>query len=402
LVSALIARVAVAVLILASVAGPILRESPPVVAAAPSFADVQIGEMQDVVSHHRDVFGGLAGDSRTHLVTIYVAPSANPSRLSLALAAVSVVGTPADPKQGAKPKRWSVKYATAGPSLAALDAVAQKVSSAQPWRTNVGDKLVSWGIDPARHVVVIGVETISPSIASDASSAFANLAVLEVVERPRNLDRYLDGQPYWGGVRLTEGYKNCTAGFVAFDPAGGKGMLTAGHCWDMNVTVNQGYRDSGGIHITGPMGKVTRRSWGDNLADAEFLNADIVGTSLYPKVYYGCCLNYNVTDSGTSFIGMTVCFDGAFTLDNCSGIVQAIDQCVYIAPYTSCSQTRAVSTNGTRMCDYGDSGGPTYVPNALGATAYGLIKAGNLAGTNCYYSELLPAMNGLGVALVVP
>jgi hypothetical protein len=143
------------------------------------FDESQIGDMQSVVQRNREVFGGLFGDPASHIVTIFVAPTADPTSVAKAKSAVLA----ASARPGFQyPKPWRLGFVVAGPSLAALDVVLSEVTVAQPWTTDVGTKLVSWNIDAVRHKVMIGVLAITPTISADARSAFGNLAVLETAE----------------------------------------------------------------------------------------------------------------------------------------------------------------------------------------------------------------------------
>jgi len=153
----------------------------PVVATPGSeeYDDIQVGEIQKVVDRYREVFGGLVGDPTSKVVTVYVAPTADPASVAQAKAALLLAGTVPGFQY---PKPWRLGFAVAGPSLAALDVVLARLDTAQPWRSDVGTGLVSWGIDATRHAVLIGVHEITPTISSDARSAFGNLAVLETAE----------------------------------------------------------------------------------------------------------------------------------------------------------------------------------------------------------------------------
>jgi hypothetical protein len=143
------------------------------------FDEGQISDMQSVVQRNREVFGGLVGDSASHIVTIFVAPTADPTSVAKAKSAVLA----ASARPGFQyPKPWRLGFVVAGPSLAALDVVEGEVTVAQPWTTDVGTKLVSWNTDAVRHKVMIGVLEITPTLSADARSAFGNLAVLETTE----------------------------------------------------------------------------------------------------------------------------------------------------------------------------------------------------------------------------
>ena len=41
---------------------------------------------------------------------------------------------------------------------------------------------MGWGIDQARHRVVVGVLEITPTLSAEAHAAFGNLAILETAE----------------------------------------------------------------------------------------------------------------------------------------------------------------------------------------------------------------------------
>jgi hypothetical protein len=156
---------------------------PSPIAATPGleeYDDLQVGDMQRRVDGEREIFGGLVGNPMSKVVTIYIATTADPGRVAQAKAAVLAAGA----RPGFQyPKPWRLGFVVAGPSLAALDGVLNRLQVVQPWRKDVGSNLMGWGIDPARHAVRISVLEISPTISADARSAFGNLAVLETAER---------------------------------------------------------------------------------------------------------------------------------------------------------------------------------------------------------------------------
>ncbi len=375
--------------------------------AAPTnlFADSQVGEMQDIVSQNRDIFGGLAGDPLTNIVTIYIAPSADSTKRDTAIGRLSAIGTPTDAKFGSSEKHWSVRYVVAGPSLAVLDTANQRISSALPWRTDVGADLVSWGIDPSRHAVVVGVEAVTTALISETKTTFGDSVVITQRERPvRDASRLLDVTPYWAGDRTAlsgNRYSECTAGFAAYDPNAGnhQGVLGMGHCYSSGTTVLQGYYDSNGsLHQSGNMGKVTRYSFSNNTVDAEFLDATTLGTTVQDWVYTTSTNGLQVRTTGTSYSGLRVCTDGSFTGQNCNGVVQSTEQCVYIYPYTTCHLTLA--TASSQLCQGGDSGGPVYTAYGTGLEAYGLIESSIPDGTQCYYSEIHDVVSALNVVVM--
>lgn len=389
-----------------AVSGTIQGVSPAYASPAQPLSDLQVGELQQTVDQYRQVFGGLWGDPVTHLVTIKVAPGmVDQTRRSAAMKKISVVGTASDPKARTGPKRWHVRFSEAGPSLAILDAVMSKVTTAQPWAQDTAGIRVSWYIDPQLDKVVIGLEQITPRLVSEAQSSFGNLALLTVEERSVLYNRLLDSQPYWGSDRVSVNGGSCTAAFEAQDTnTGHYGLLTAGHCWSVGTIVKQGYYDSGGtLHASGTMGKVTIRSYGNNVVDGEFMDATSQGTRVQDYVWVGPdppAGGRRVTSLGTSFVGLSECFDGSFTNENCSGLVDQVDVCAQFPTYYECHLDRAHSTNGSHLAQGGDSGGPVEQHDAgSGVAAYGTVTGGN--STEYYYSDLGWVLNALSVGLVV-
>ncbi len=163
------------------VAGP-LKTPPEAIPGSQEYADLQVGDMQQIVNSFPTVFGGLWGDPATKVVTISIAPNADNSAAAAAMAEIARIGTQSDPHVGDGPKKWRAGFVTVGPSLSVLEVVRSKVPTAQPWRTDVGKHLVSWGIDPVHHAVNVGVDLITPTISEDASSEFGGLVILETSE----------------------------------------------------------------------------------------------------------------------------------------------------------------------------------------------------------------------------
>ncbi|OLD49935.1 MAG: hypothetical protein AUI42_05660 [Actinobacteria bacterium 13_1_40CM_2_65_8] len=144
------------------------------------YDELQIGKMQSVVNSYRDIFGGLVGDPRSHVITIYVATTADPG--SVAQAKASLFSATAASNGFGSLNHWRVGFVVEGPSLATLDGVLNRLQVAQPWGKDVGAKLMGWGIDPVLHKVRIRVLEITPAISADARAAFGDLAVLETAE----------------------------------------------------------------------------------------------------------------------------------------------------------------------------------------------------------------------------
>jgi hypothetical protein len=149
------------------------------------------------------------------------------------------------------------------------------------------------------------------------------------------------------------------------------------------------------------MGRVTVQSWADWVPDAEFIDATVTGTGIQDWDYTSMSDGSHIVTSGSSFIGMAVCLDGSFTGQNCAGYVNATNVTRYYSGHYVTKLTEVGPSNGSSMCQDGDSGGPAYTGvGYLKLSAYGTISAGNGAGTDCYYSELTDELNALGAGLV--
>lgn len=228
-------------------------------------------------------------------------------------------------------------------------------------------------------------------------------------QRPILHSRLLDSLPYYGSDRVSTGGMSCTVGFEVYQQISPGvfhyGMLTAGHCWSVGTVVQQGYYDSNGtLHSSGNMGKVTVRSYGNNVVDAEFLDGTATGTRVTDLVWVGPnppSQAPHVHSSGTSVYGLQVCFDGSFTAENCQGDVDATDVCTQFQyGYYECHLDRAFSLNGSTLAGGGDSGGPVETHDGTGGlVVYGTDTGGN-GTTQEYYSDLAYELSALNVGLI--
>lgn len=384
----------------------------PAVEAAPTgkVNDRQLGAMQATVSSNRDVFGGLVVNNRQAIATIYVALTASPSRKQQALSTLAADATAGKDLGAIDQGKWTVRYVSRDPSLAALEGILARVKSLS-WSAGIADHWISYGIDPSKGAVSVGVDAISPTLASDTRSAFSGLVTLRTMDRPKHLSRLADSQPWWGGDRIYDsglwGSKQCTAGFSAYRNSDGhRGMLTSGHCFTNGENAKQGYCTGPfSCNYYGNMGNVAAYSYCQYCLDGEWIDSQAAGSSVQGNVYTthnadGTDNSASVYGWGQSSAGLTVCLDGSVTIENCGAtVVGQLEQCVNIEGTVSCNLTEVNSP--TQACQYGDSGGPVYRywgTQAIGA--YGLIDAGNGAGTDCFYTEIRDAMNVLGVTII--
>jgi hypothetical protein len=153
-------------------AGPV-RNPPLAVPGSRTFDQGQISGMAGIVYANRDTFGGLWGDPKTHVVTIYVAAKADKrtaDQLKEQLLGVPTANTG---------EQWRVGFLTGGPSLAELDAVVNEVSTSSHWSAVNQGNLLGYGIDQQRQVANFEVDVITPSMSAAAIGEFGSMMSLE-------------------------------------------------------------------------------------------------------------------------------------------------------------------------------------------------------------------------------
>jgi hypothetical protein len=158
-----------------------LKASAEAIAGTDVYADSQVGEMQEIVTAHASAFGGLWGDPATHVVTIYIPAKADYQTARAARDQILAIRPWISTNPVQNP--WRVGFITEGPSLAELEVVQSKLTTAQPWVTDIGDHVVSWGIDATHHAVTVGVDVITPTVSHDALTQFGALVILQTSER---------------------------------------------------------------------------------------------------------------------------------------------------------------------------------------------------------------------------
>jgi hypothetical protein len=392
--------------------------------------------IQQYVDHHRSEFGGIYVDSDTHTIHVNVTSTVKPES-QRAILDMSGGLSPTEPAAPDGKNPWKLELRHVKYSTAELQQVASQIATRQPWVTLFSNTIAWSGIDQRNNVVTVALTAVTQDLRQRVGQAFGDRIALITGERltfapkvtklqgpaqvkpvqPRNKadadaiapmrgdtvqvapspSRLLDGQPYYGGARIyrleASGDEvfiiQCTVAFAYSGPA----MQTAGHCSPSGGTYwAQGYWDQGEntIYQTGNMGRVFAVEWGDNVPDGALMNGSTYSASVWTQ------LQAVQTVRGTSFPaqGQGVCFDGSFTNENCSGVIDTVGGCADIYDPSDDSFTHvcgldfAHSANNSRMCQPGDSGGPVYqrVPN--GVKAAGIISATNEQGTVCAFSDI--------------
>ena len=145
------------------------------------------------------------------------------------------------------------------------------------------------------------------------------------------------------------------------------------------------------------MGTVTFSQYGGGSWDAAFVDA--------PNGVQGYVYNYENSwlplhgFSGGPMAGNAVCTDGYVTGQNCSGIIQNTNICVFYTDGTFlCGLDSATSNNNTIISQHGDSGGPVYHGDGIGGViADGIISGNSNNGnpsTDVYFTPYGLAVGG--------
>jgi hypothetical protein len=406
--------------------------APPLAVASPVVPGGLIGssgitEVAALVGQHSDVFGGLILDSRGATLTVYTASgSGRPAQAQSLLRNVldRVPTTRRGVRVIVEERPWSA---------ADLDAVRAGIPSHEPFASAAGKGLSTWYVDPASNTVRVGLTAVTPAARKAAAQTYGSAVTLETRSRysvakkviplggrlrsagdpgavgpavAPSPSRLLDTQPYFGGVRIGVLANNlltlCTA---AFPNSARTRMLTAGHCFPSNAVVQQGYLDTAvnAFITTGIVGRIDWRQWGNNRIDAETVNSQGQGTPLAAFMYTSLQGSKPIGAQVISLNGATVCADGSFTGENCRGVVDATNLCANIVDGTTtlrvCGLDSAHSSDGSRLVQPGDSGGPVYSydPTHSNVQPTGVVSAGNVGagqpGNQMLFTDILQLCN---------
>lgn len=352
----------------------------------------------------------------------------------LVLTTTAIIGLTAGPVLAAPAATASRSPGAPQRGLAELLQIRDSVPLRQPFASAAGSSLSVWYPDPATGTVIVGVTRVTPAIVAAARSTWGSTVRVVQRDRPqvatrvsrvtRTLQvassgkslgktaapapatapapsRLLDAPPYYGGTRIgvpdypSAGYiTECTAAFSNAT----KAMLSAGHCFRANTVVQQGYLDGTTWNYTGNMGKVDWVQWGTDRPDAEQINPALVGQQGVATPIYNT-LTTSVQVNGNAYrysIGAPFCTDGSFTGEKCKGVVDSANICANEndngTTVRVCNLISGHSTDGSRLVQHGDSGGPVYAKVTGGVARSGIINAGNVAsgqaGNQVYFTDL--------------
>ncbi|WP_169701968.1 hypothetical protein [Janibacter terrae] len=257
---------------------------------------------------------------------------------------------------------------------------AELTSAMKSWWSSSSSKLVkSIGEDPARNGLVIDVETTDDAnrLAAERNSATARSSLSAIDTRFRVTRSMGDlactarngcNDPQRGGVGITRWDSACSTGWVMYRP-GGRGVLTAGHCW---------HAENGGV---------VKSTW--SLGNLNSLNALkdgthadirwIVASDARPWVY-----------GDSSHKARVVQQKSAGTVGGPACVFGRNDDSPRCGTISSTNAQHQSSTTGDRVYGQytatfsatgGDSGGAV-AGSTLGATARGTVSAGGPGAVN--------------------
>lgn len=420
---------------LAAAGGPASAAPDSGLAGIPGIRQSGVPALQTYLGQHPGEFGGLYLDNGSRTVYVDVVSGDRPAAtqdLARQVVADSSAGGGAELSVVVRQVRYSQSQ---------LSSTMAAVTLRQPWASIARPVLASWGLDPRSDEVVIGVTAITPQLAAAARATFGDEVSLVRQQRPRSAirvtalprgyrtvklslppkgsarhaapsvpaqapypSRLTDEAPYYGGDRIYRLVSSssgtlivqCTVAFTWTTP----GMTSAGHCGPTGTIWTQGYYDTSNntLYNSGSMGTVQDTQFGNNRPDNEL----ITKSSYFPYVYTSLQGSLPVGGPDVPYVGETVCTDGSFNGQNCSGVISQIATCqnvydgltgttVYI-----CDLDVATSNNNSTIVQPGDSGGPVYVNLSGTLYADGIISAGTSSGTTVYFTDIRNVISTMG------
>lgn len=262
-----------------------------------------------------------------------------------------------------------------------LDRLMGRIETTQPWAKVARSKINEYYVDRRRGVVAVGVAEPTPQLRrlvrhtfGDAVRLYRALPSYRAVPSYRAA-RDSDHVPYAAGALIQTPLGVCTSGFGVVR-ARLRYFLSAGHCFrgPGDIVTNDGR----------PYGRVSGRRMTDNGPDTA-----LVASAFAPRMYVGgpdSDRSVPVAGRRSPGFGAWLCTSGARSGEDCSGQRRETGLCVRFGDgVTTCHLTRVVSSDGRRLVEPGDSGGPVYLP---GGYAVGITVGGNRDGTQLLYHPI--------------
>lgn len=302
-----------------------------------------------------------------------------------------------------------VAIRTAGLTINQANQAGLDLSDEVP---TVGDKIYKWGIDAQADVVRIGVFRALTSEDRAAMENFADRSGLRLVvyidekaQRPVENSRQEDGTPFQGGFRMTmqasstgpqQDGPSCTGGF-GYQSGGTNWVLTAGHCFYRNGTLNYAWNTYQGDPCCVPknyigysaystftknVGTVNAGNDSAKHGDLALINVDLAGKNSSDHMWWGTRTTTNtipVTARRVPAVGDSICINGISSGSDCGGLTIGDTNIgwTYSNGDHLINADGATSTNSLDCSLDGDSGGSVIIDHAgaeTQATGVGIVS----------------------------
>lgn len=221
-------------------------------------------------------------------------------------------------------------------------------------------------VDPASGKLVIETDA-PPSVVSSLVGSYAAVVSVRPTRLSDNFSRRSDVPAFWGGSGVTAsvGVPWCSMGFAVQDAAGGRHMVTAGHCFADGTAV---VTENGGV----PMGSVSGRSLPS--MDMELVSGSAYGSAIFVEGVDSSVGNA-VVAAGDPVVGFNAyCHSGRTTGENCGHTVNSVT--AQVCTSSGCKSPVISFTGGVSPAG-GDSGSPFYAKDGVNVHIRGIIIAGD-------------------------
>lgn len=339
-------------------------------------APVTFHALQDLAESGLADFAGISFDEPTHTVHIHVPSSGSVSsatqRTMQLLATVSTSSA----------QNWPIQFDSVTHSWSQLQHIMDRVTTDPTFVTAAHETLSQWSVNADSNTVLIGLTQLSGQVEAIATQQFGDMVSFAQVPRGDTTStRLTDSAPFFGGDRLTMPAGNsCTSGFELLI-GGVQRMLTDGHC------ALSGPVKTGSLFMGNIAAAVNQPSGHDT---------SIISGSYGYFIWSGAVTSSTDHVVNLSFlppVGLGICLSGSFTGANCNARVVNGNRgiCHAFTTQTTCYLGEAQSTNGSRICQGGDSGGPVYrigVNTSSDLGAVGTIEGDTSDGQFCWYNDM--------------
>lgn len=228
------------------------------------------------------------------------------------------------------------------------------------WHERADDVSFGFGLDAHTSTYEATFAESDADVANALKERLGDLVTIEY-GTPEDRGRLDDGEPHYGGAGIRPGSENsndCTSGFTVNLPGGGKGSVTAGHCFYLtgNGTLN------GRNVYSGP------EFYGESAGASNFPTYDMVRISPQGESFTNiihvdpCCPSTRtVTGRGNPSLHEFLCVSGMVTRAVCGIEVTNTDYTFCTAAVGCRPNTFVAKKPGELVGQGGDSGAPSYV-----------------------------------------